>query len=186
MIVCLNLCICIEYVDVFVDCSFTHRLFNFLNCFIHTLGTYPSRVQWTCLPYLVSHRLHAIIVTMPKFSRFSVNQPLPKHKTAGFFWSIIYKKQRSNVPRIVFPCFSTISSSFRSKIIPPKIWNKFMFCSFPSRENSCEAVIILNPGGCEVETMINMTETGILPACAKDLEYLGVFQGWSKGLVVKM
>ena len=84
---------------------FIYWRFNFLNCFIPTLGTHPSRVQWTCLPYLVSHRLHAIIVTMPKFSRFSVNQPLRKHKTAGFFWSIKYKKQRSNVPRIVFPCF---------------------------------------------------------------------------------
>lgn len=63
MIVCLNLCI--EYVDVFVYCSFTHWLLNFLNCSIPTLGTHHSRVQWTCLPYLVSHRLHASIVTMP-------------------------------------------------------------------------------------------------------------------------
>ena len=130
MIVCLNLCI--EYVDVFVYCSFTHWLLNFLNCSIPTLGTHHSRVQWTCLPYLVSHRLHASIVTMPKFSRFSVNQPLENTKLQDSF-GVLYKhkKQNSNVPRIVFPCFSTISSSFRSKIIPPKIWNKFMFVRFP-------------------------------------------------------
>ena len=31
-----------------------------------------------------------------------------------------------------------------------------------------------------METMINMTETGILPACAKDLEYLGGLRVASK------